>query len=213
LFYTQSETPNKGVVLILPITDCLIIGPQGAGKDTVCMRLHDEDHMIHVSMSNLFMGRSDHDRKFKRYFAQCATRGELVSHEEWEMTVAGYLKHLRHDARIVFNGVTRTFDQAVAFLAVMLERRRGFKLILLELSDEVAIDRCRQRAQTAIAKGQKPREDDINVRTIVRRLTIFRQEIEPIITFYRSAGIEPFLIDAGVTQEEVYTRVQKHLQL
>ncbi len=181
----------------------VLLGKQGAGKGTQCVRLARHYVIPHISTGDIFRNarRSDTDegRRFKEFLAS----GELVPDD---VVVEVVRKRLEVDDTrrqgFILDGFPRTIRQAEA-LAELLQPDSVDLAIDLQIPSELAVERlggrrvCRD-CQNNYGPASPPRieglcdycggevvqrDDDTEV-AIRRRLMLYEKETAPIINWY-----------------------------
>jgi adenylate kinase len=182
----------------------LLLGAPGAGKGTQAVRLAGRLGVPHVSTGDLLRAAVAAGTPLGREARAFMDRGELVP----DAVVIGVAAERigRPDAKtgFVLDGFPRTVAQAEA-----LERelaRLGTKLdlcLLLEADEEALVARLVRRAAI------EGRSDD-NEATIRKRMSVYREQTEPLIVWYRRKGVLRGLNGMG-TIDEVAARIEEAL--
>jgi adenylate kinase len=110
------------------------------------------------------------------------------------------------DARngFILDGFPRTMPQADALDTMLSEIERPLSVVFeLQVSDEVAIERLRRRAE------DENRVDD-TPEAIARRIDLYHRETEPLVSHYRLAG-NLVGIHGDRTENEVFSEIQRAL--
>jgi adenylate kinase len=204
----------------------VLFGAPGSGKGTQAERLEQELNLIHVASGDLFRENLNKETELGKLAKTYMDKGELVPDD---VTVAMVKERLsRPDARagVIFDGFPRTLPQAIALDQVMAEMQRRINGVLyIKVSDEEVVRRlsgrliCRE-CQTPFHKEFNPfqrcpfnkcegeylyqREDD-RPETVRARLQTFHNQTEPLIDYYRQAGLLAE-IDGEGPVNEVATR-------
>ncbi len=173
----------------------LFLGPPGAGKGTQAQQLAGRHHLLHLSTGDLLRAEVQAGSALGKEAEAVMARGELVSDtlvlaivrsrlEEWE---GGWL----------LDGFPRNLAQAEALDALLAELDQRIELVvLLELDDAVLIRRLLDRG----------RADD-NEEVIRHRLTVYREQTEPLIHHYRSRGLLQ-AVEASGTVDAISERIE-----
>jgi adenylate kinase len=188
---------------VVPGARLVILGKQGAGKGTQCVRLARHYVVPHISTGDMFRAAKKAQTEFGKKLAEYMDAGELVPDEVVVGVVAERLAHNDTKTRgFILDGFPRTVQQAVA-LADILEPR-GIDLALdLEVDTEVVLKRLASRRVCntcgANYSTEKPpkynwtcdlcggevvqREDDTE-EAITRRLKLYEEQTAPLIAWY-----------------------------
>jgi adenylate kinase len=160
----------------------LVLGPQGSGKGTQAARLSEAHGIPHVSTGEMFRAAVAAGTDLGRRVEPILASGDLVPDD---LTVALIRERLAEpDAEhgFVLDGFPRNLAQAEILDAMLAEIGRELDAVLFfDLSDDVALERLRGRAQ------DEGREDD-TPEAIARRLEIYHDQTEPVVERYRTTG-------------------------
>jgi len=188
----------------------VLFGAPGSGKGTQAEQLCQELNLIHVASGDLFRENLNNETELGKLAQTYMDKGELVPDD---VTVAMVKERLsRPDARtgVIFDGFPRTLPQAKALDQVMDEMERRIDGVLyIKVSDEEVVRRlsgrliCRE-CQTPFHKEFNPfkrcpfnkcegeylyQRDDDRPETVRARLKTFHNQTEPLIDYYRQAGL------------------------
>jgi adenylate kinase len=182
----------------------LVLGPQGSGKGTQAKRIAAEYDVPHVSTGDMFRALDD-STDLGREVKEIMERGDLVPDG---VTVRMIRERLAADdaARgFILDGFPRNLAQAEALDAMLAEIGRKLDVIFFfDLDDETARERALGRAH------EEGRADD-TPETIARRLSIYHEQTEPVVEYYRTTGkLVP--LHAARSVEEVFTEISDTLE-
>jgi adenylate kinase len=182
----------------------LVLGPQGSGKGTQAKRISEEHEIPHVSTGDMFRaldGGSDLGREVK----EIMERGDLVPDEVTVRMIRGRLAEADAARGFILDGFPRNLPQAEALDAMLREIGRKLDVIFFfDLDDETARERALGRAH------EEGRADD-TPETIARRLSIYHEQTEPVVEYYRTTGkLVP--LHAARSVEDVYTEIRQALE-
>jgi adenylate kinase len=188
---------------VVPGTRLVVLGKQGAGKGTQCVRLARHYAVPHISTGDMFRVAVKSGSEFGRKAFEFMESGELVPDD----VVIGVVKERlsQDDARLrgfVLDGFPRTVNQAEALDRILAPN--GVELVVdLEVATEVVLKRLASR-RVCIDCGtnystEKPptenwtcdvcggkvvlRQDD-TVGAIRRRLELYEEQTAPLIAWY-----------------------------
>jgi len=184
-----------------------MLGKQGAGKGTQCVRLSRHYVVPHISTGDMLRGavrsRSEAGLQAKAYM----DAGELIPDTVVIGLVGERLAHNDTHRGFILDGFPRTVAQAEALAELLTPR--GLDLVIdLEVETEVVLTRLASRrvctdCQANYSTSQPPkvdwtcdicggevvqREDDTEA-AIRRRLDLYERETAPLIEWYASQGI------------------------
>lgn len=209
----------------MPGVRLILLGRQGAGKGTQCVRLSRHYVVPHIATGDMFRAavkaRTAAGRRVKRYL----DGGELVPDDLVIEVVAERLG--QHDSKVrgfVLDGFPRTVRQAEA-LEKMLEPDRIDLVVDLDVPKEIVLARLASRRVCSACGAnyslQVPpkvdwscdvcggeviqRADDTEV-AIRRRLDLYDSETAPLIRWYGEAGLL-VTVDGQGSADEVMDRI------
>lgn len=190
--------------------DLVLLGGPGSGKGTQAERLSARLHLPHIATGDLFR---DHLRRATPLGTLAKTamdRGELVPDEVTDGMVEQRLAEADVADGFVLDGFPRTLPQAHALAAMMARLHRAVAgVIAIKVADASLIERlsgrliCRRCQSPYHAQLHAPRQAgrcdhcggelypraDDNPETVRARLVTFHRQTEPLIAFYRAAGL------------------------
>ncbi len=196
--------------LARPSLDVVLLGGPGSGKGTQAERLCAELKIPHLATGDLFRENLKHNTELGRLARTYMDRGELVPDDVTEAMVEERLSRPDTHAGFVLDGFPRTLPQATALMemAARLNRRIAY-VVHIRVSDESIIRRlsgrmiCRECQSPYHLEFKPPRKAgvcdacggalyqraDDNPNTIRARLATFHAQTEPLISYYRRAGL------------------------
>ncbi|MDQ6614777.1 MAG: adenylate kinase [Actinomycetota bacterium] len=193
---------------MVPGTRLVMLGKQGAGKGTQCVRLSRHYVVPHVSTGDMFRNavrsRSEAGLQAKAYM----DAGDLIPDSVVIGLVKERLSHADTSGRgFVLDGFPRTVAQAEA-LACLLAPRVLDLVINLEVETEVVLKRLASRRVCTdcganysdkqppkvdwvcdICGGEVVQREDDTEGAIRRRLELYEQETAPLIAWYSDRGL------------------------
>lgn len=210
---------------MIPGARLVVLGKQGAGKGTQCVRLARHYVVPHISTGDMFRAAVKGGTEFGRKAKEYMDAGELVPDD----VVIGVVRERldQDDTKergFCLDGFPRTVVQAEALETLLAPR--GLDLVLdLEVPTEVVLRRLASRrvcqdcgsnysvdnpprsAWTCDSCGGEVvvREDD-NVGAIKRRLDLYEKETAPLIAWYMKVD-KLVAVDGIGTPDEVTHRL------
>ncbi len=174
-----------------------MLGPQGAGKGTQAARISSEYDIPHVATGDILRASIAAGTALGQKVQPIVERGDLVPDELMIELIRDRLSQDDAADGFVLDGFPRTLPQAEALDAMLREISRPVKAVLaIQVPDEVARARM-------LGRG---REDD-TPEAIERRLTIYHEQTEPLLEYYRTRGrFVP--IHGDRTEGEVFAEIQ-----
>ena len=205
----------------------VILGRQGAGKGTQCMRLARHYVVPHVSTGDIFRASVKAGSEFGLRADEYMRAGKLVPDE----IVVGVVRErlAQRDSRLrgfILDGFPRTAAQAKALDAMLEEEGMPLDLTInLEISEEAALQRLAARrvcstCATIYSTSRPPsinwtcdncggevvqRQDDTE-EAIRKRLADYNDLTNPLIAWYEARGALA-TVDALGTPDDVLDRL------
>ena len=180
----------------------LILGPQGSGKGTQAKRIAAAYGIPHIATGDMFRAAVAESSELGERVAPILEEGGLVPDD---LTIEVIRERLAGEDGFVLDGFPRTMAQAEALDAMLEEIGKPLDaVILLQVSDEVATERLRERAV------QEGRADD-SPEAIENRLRLYHELTELVVDRYQQAGIE-MIVDGEQGMDEVFAGIQDALQ-
>lgn len=198
----------------------VILGKQGAGKGTQCVRLARHYVVPHVSTGDMFRAVQWSGSQLGNRLKSILDKGELVPDN---LTIEVVAERLEQDSTrtrgFVLDGFPRTAQQAEA-LDRMLRPSKVDLAIDLEIPTELAIERLSGRRicqdcqaiygpayPTRVPNicdncgGSVVQRDDDTDEAIRRRLSLYAASTEPILDWYRERDLLITVDGVGTTDE------------
>lgn len=187
----------------------ILLGPPGAGKGTQAARIADEIGGTRASSGDLFRENIGNNTELGQLAKSYMDKGVLVPDDVTIKMVMGWIYAPEQANGFVLDGFPRTVVQAEA-LDCELESSGGVDAVLyINVSQEELIKRlagrfiCRD-CQTPYHETMSPpktagecdkcggevyQRDDDKPEVIKTRIQVFLNETEPLVGYYRKAGI------------------------
>jgi adenylate kinase len=160
----------------------LVLGPQGSGKGTQAARLSEDHGIPHVSTGEMFRAAIAAGTGLGRRVEPILASGDLVPDDLTVSLIRERLSEPDAGKGFVLDGFPRNLAQAEGLDAMLAEIDRELDAVLFfDLSDEIAVERLRGRAE------DEGRDDD-TPEAIARRLEIYHEQTEPVVERYRTTG-------------------------
>lgn len=197
----------------------VMLGAPGAGKGTQAIKIADKYDIPHISTGDIFRanikGGTELGQKAKSYI----DKGELVPDE---VTIGMLLDRIAQDDcknGYVLDGFPRTIPQAESLTEAL--KSQGDKIdfaLNIDVPDEAIIERmsgrraCPKCGATYHIVYAAPKTENIcdkcgteliirsddKPETVKERLNVYHQQTEPLIAYYKAAGV---LREVDGTQE------------
>ena len=188
----------------------ILVGPPGAGKGTQAVALAAHYKIPHISTGDIFRANLKNGTELGKKAQSFMDRGELVPDSVTNEMVKDRLGNSDVINGFLLDGFPRNTNQAEVLDEILIEKKMPLDAALeLSIDNSEIVKRlsgrrtCRNCSATFHNDFEKPkvdgvcdkcngelyqREDD-KEEVITRRLEIYAQQTEPIISYYKNAGI------------------------
>ena len=176
----------------------VILGRQGSGKGTQCMRLSESYRTIHISTGDILRAAVETQTELGKKAKLIMDAGDLVPDEIINGIVAERIemKDVLENG-FILDGYPRTSAQAQALEGELLSK--GLSLDLA-INLEVPVDEVTQRML------DRSRADDTE-EAITRRLEIYENETAPLLKWFEKRN-NLVVVDGLGTEDKVFSRLQ-----
>jgi adenylate kinase len=200
----------------------VLLGAPGSGKGTQAEQLSRQLNLPHIATGDLFRENLKNQTELGQLAKAYMDRGELVPDDVTEAMVRERLARPDTQAGFILDGFPRTLPQAEALTEIMTGLQRRIDGVLyIKVSDQEIMDRlsgrliCRNCQATYHLKFKPPAQpgicdrcggplyqrDDDNPETVGARLKTFHTQTEPVIDYYRQAGLLIEISGEGAVSE------------
>jgi len=202
-----------------------MLGKQGAGKGTQCVRLSRHYVVPHISTGDMLRGAVRSGSAAGEQAKAYMDAGELIPDSVVIGLVAERLAHVDTSSRgFILDGFPRTVAQAEALadllaprgLEVVIDLEADTEMVLRRLANRRVCTDCganysidnppRVEQVCDICGGEVVQRQDDTESAIRRRLELYERETAPLIAWYSSQGIL-FQVDGMGPPDEVSTRL------
>ena len=176
----------------------VILGRQGSGKGTQCLRLSESYGTIHISTGDILRLAVATQTELGKKAKLIMDAGDLVPDEIINGIVAERIemKDVLENG-FILDGYPRTSTQAQVLEGELLSK--GLSLDLA-INLEVPVDEVTQRML------DRSRADDTE-EAIIRRLEIYENETAPLLEWFEERN-NLVVVDGLGTEEKVFSRLQ-----
>jgi adenylate kinase len=184
----------------------LLLGPQGSGKGTQAKRIAADHGIPHIATGDMFREAIAGETELGLRVKPILDRGDLVPDALTIELIRERLEQPDAAGGFILDGFPRNLAQAEALDALLAEIGRELDVVFaFQLADEIAIERMVGRAQ------EEGRSDD-TPDVMWRRLSIYREQTEPLVEYYRATRGIVVGVHADRTIDEVHAEVQQALE-
>ena len=205
----------------------IFLGPPGAGKGTIAVRVKESYHIPHISTGDLFRGHIHNKTEIGTQVQAILDSGELVPDE---LTIEMVRQRLQEDDSrdgFILDGFPRTIPQAEALesfaqldgvlnfeiskesIIKRLSGRRiakqSGKVYHIHYNPPKLEGKCDESGETLI---QRP---DDKPEAIENRLEVYKRQTAPLINYYAEKKLL-IAIDAEPSADEVFKQVYEKLE-
>jgi adenylate kinase len=184
-----------------------VLGKQGAGKGTQCLRLSHRYVVPHVSTGDLFRAAVRSGSPVGQKAKDFMDRGELIPDEVVLSLVAWRLGRDDTVRGFVLDGFPRNVHQAEGLSELLnpsdidlaLDIDVPTPLVLRRLAERRVCKDCGENYSLRtrprfnwtcdVCGGEVVQRDDDTVEAITRRLEIYERQTAPLVEWYRSRGL------------------------
>lgn len=183
----------------------ILFGAPGAGKGTQAARLVERYGLRHLSTGDMLRSAISRGTPLGVEAKTYMDKGNLVPDAMVVGIIGQVVAEAQADTSFMFDGFPRTVAQAEA-LGEMLEAngRQIDAMLVLEVPEEELVRRLLARAAI------EGRADDKDEGVVRNRISVFRQQTQPVADYYGKQG-KLYSIDGTGSVDEIAHRVAKVL--
>ena len=204
----------------------VMLGAPGAGKGTQAKVLAARYNLIHLATGDIFRSEIAQNTPLGEKAQGYMKSGKLVPDELVTEMVAG---RMEADKNYLLDGFPRTIDQAQSFSANLEKEKLEVALaVLLRLPNEEAMKRltarrvCGSCSEVFNILTKKPKVEDKcdscssklvqrvddTEETAKKRLMVYEDLTEPLVSFYRTEGVLREVDAAGPPEQVTESLIQ-----
>ncbi|MBN2601159.1 MAG: adenylate kinase [Candidatus Marinimicrobia bacterium] len=210
----------------------ILLGPPGVGKGTQAQLLSNEYNIPQISTGDILRGAIQRSSELGRKANDFMSKGELVPDDIILGLIQDKLFGEKPPNGYILDGFPRTIVQAKALKTMFEEHHDALDAVLsLEADEKLIVKRLSSRRTCRNCKtvynlitkppvvdgvcdtcsGELYQRDDDKIDTIQNRIAVYKKQTEPLIDFYRAAGIL-FAINSSGSPEEVHNIITSQLE-
>jgi adenylate kinase len=181
----------------------VIFGAPGSGKGTQSDLLIEHYGLGHISTGDVLRSEIKKGSQLGQLAQSYIDKGNLIPDDLMVSILAKvYDDYGRGHKGVIFDGFPRTIPQAEALKQMLSERGdRVAAMIELDVPEEELMKRL-------ILRGQQSGRADDNEETIKKRLVVYHTQTQPLIEWYRQAGLHHHINGSG-TLERIFADIRK----
>ncbi|MGW1679080.1 adenylate kinase [Saccharopolyspora sp. NPDC002376] len=171
----------------------VLVGPPGAGKGTQAAVLSEQLGVPHISTGDLFRANIGNETPLGQKAKSYMDAGELVPDEVTNEMVRDRLSDEDAAQGFLLDGYPRNTAQADVLRDMLADKGTELTAVLqFDVPEEELVTRM-------LARGRSDDTEDV----IRRRLAVYREETEPLLSYYQDRIIK---IDAVGSIEDITAR-------
>ncbi|HLW09082.1 MAG TPA: adenylate kinase [Fermentimonas sp.] len=160
----------------------IIFGAPGSGKGTQSEKLTEKYGLEHVSTGDMLRAEIQAGTEFGRKADSYISKGNLIPDEVMISKLSELMGKKNGAKGFIFDGFPRTIAQGKALDSMMDDHNEKVTIVIsLEVEEDELIERILKRGEIS------GRSDD-NRETIESRLSVYREQTEPLKSFYVEQG-------------------------
>ena len=188
----------------------IMLGAPGAGKGTQAMLIAEEYGIPHISTGDIFRANIKNNTELGKKAKEYMDQGLLVPDELTCDLVVDRLSQDDAKNGYVLDGFPRTIPQAEALTEALKKRNEAIDFALdVDVPDENIVSRmsgrraclnCGATYHIVFAAPKKEGvcdmcgkelvlRDDDKPETVQKRLTVYHEQTQPLIDYYKNAGV------------------------
>ncbi len=204
----------------------ILLGPPGAGKGTLAVKLKDELKLFHLSTGDLFRYNIKNETELGKKVKEILASGSLVPDEVTVAMVKDKIKNSECANGCLYDGFPRTIEQADSLDKII----KVDGVINLNVDKDIIIRRlsgrrmCKSTGKIYHLEFNPPKVDGIDDETgeklyqrpddmpeaIAHRLEVYKNQTEPLINYYKEKNLL-IDIDGNGSPEKVLNETLKVL--
>ena len=188
----------------------ILLGPPGSGKGTQAKMLEDKFNIPHISTGIILRENFSAGTELGILANQYMKNGDLVPDDIILKMVASILDDGGDNPSFIFDGFPRTIAQSESFDKILSERKLALDHVInIEVPEDEIINRLSSRwscpncesifntisnppAATGICDvcgSELKQRDDDKPDTVRNRLSVYLEQTEPLIDYYKDKGL------------------------
>lgn len=179
----------------------LIFGAPGSGKGTQSKFIAEHFGIKHISTGDLLRKEVSTNSELGHEIESLISEGHLVPDEMILEILFHQVNQIEDFKGVILDGFPRTLVQAESLIKEFDKRKWSVPLlVVLEVPEEELMTRLLERGKVS------GRSDD-NEETIRRRFQVYRNQSEPIVSYYKENNLPYASINGLGTIQEITDRL------
>lgn len=179
----------------------ILFGPPGSGKGTQSERIVEKFGLIHLSTGNLLRHEISTKTPLGMEAKNFMDKGQLVPDEVVIGMIDSSIENHPEAKGFLFDGFPRTIAQAEALDKLLsLKKTNICKVLALEVTEDELVKRLVKRGETS------GRSDDTDESVIRKRFSVYKNETEPVASYYDQQGKLERLMGEG-TVDDIFNKI------
>ena len=182
----------------------IFLGPPGAGKGSLAVKVAEDYKIPHISTGDIFRAAIKNQTELGKKVKAIIDSGALVSDDLTCELVKDRLSQPDTANGFILDGFPRTIPQAEMFTQICSD----VTVVNFQIADEAVIKRLstrrvckncganfnvltlppKQEGVCDHCNGELFQRDDDKQESILHRMEVYREQTEPLISFYREKG-------------------------
>ncbi len=210
----------------------VLLGPPGAGKGTQAELILKYFKIPHISTGDILREHIKNNTALGQKVKEYTDSGRLVPDDIILEIVQDRISKDDCSNGFLFDGFPRTIAQAEALDSILAEKGIELDFVInLDVEDQIIIDRilnrrfCPKCGKIYNLKLNPPKKDNIcddcnvelqqrkddKLEVIKNRLEVYRQQTQPLITYYNSKNIL-INVPGDDTPEHIFEQIKKAIE-
>lgn len=182
------------------MTVVILLGPPGAGKGTQAAHIAQRLSIPAISTGDIFRANMTEGTEIGKQAKAYMDRGEFVPDSVTNTMVRARLAAPDTADGFLLDGYPRSVEQAHALRDMLLDLGKQIDVVVeIQVDEDEVVARMLKRAQ------EQHRSDDTEP-VMRRRLEVYRQQTEPVATYYVDQDLLE-VVDGKGTIDEVTARI------
>jgi adenylate kinase len=187
------------------MVNIVIFGAPGSGKGTQSEMIIENHGLHHISTGEVLREEIAKDSDLGRIANGYISKGHLVPDELIVDILNDMLDEQTLKKGVIFDGFPRTINQAKELQKMLNKRGQDISAVIgLEVPENELITRL-------VKRGEVSGRSDDNEATIKQRIQVYHKNTEPLMDYYKQAGIY-YPIEGKGSVTEIFNQIAEVLK-